>query len=123
MSDDTVLEREKTRSAKAKSQHNPRPDMGAAENLNEELTTPPVVDLLESSMKVIPEKKALHLVLQRAALERLEYLKARVQPGTQTSVIVKALQLFDYMFREHENGTMFYIQRPGKDPEPLKVFN
>lgn len=82
----------------------------------------PAIVVTDDLAEPLPAKKSLHLVLKRAALERLEYLKDRVRPGTKTDVIVKSLQLFDFMFREHEKGAVFYVKRPGQKVEELKVF-
>ena len=69
------------------------------------------------------EKRAIHFFLNGEGVSRLDYLISKVYPHKQTGVIAKAIQLFDLMFREHEKGTKFYIQRKGKEIECFDIFD
>jgi len=77
---------------------------------------------LKPENRIVPDKQSVHMVLKRAALERLQFLQNNVYPNTKTNVVATALHLFDTLFREHEKGAVFFIQRPGEEPEVLKVF-
>ena len=61
--------------------------------------------------KVVPEKKNYHLSLKGESIARMEWLQSKVSSGTQTEVFASALQLFEELLKEHENGSTFYIQR------------
>lgn len=65
--------------------------------------------------KTIPNKKNFHLSLKGDSVIRLEWLQAKVSSGTQTDVFASALQLFEELLREHENGSEFYIKRNNQD--------
>ena len=65
--------------------------------------------------KVIPSKKNYHLSLKGDSVARLEWLQSRVGSGTQTDVFASALQLFEELLKEHENGSEFYIKRNNQD--------
>lgn len=65
--------------------------------------------------KVIPDKKNYHLSLKGDSVVRLEWLQERIGSGTQTEVFASALQLFEELLKEHENGTEFFIKRNNQD--------
>lgn len=65
--------------------------------------------------KTVPEKKNYHLSLKGDSVARLEWLQSKVSTGTQTEVFASALQLFEELLKEHENGTEFYIKRHQQD--------
>ena len=59
------------------------------------------------------EKKNIHMILKGEDITRLEALRSRVDPQTQTEVIINSLQLFDEILREHDSGSTFLIKRKG----------
>ena len=65
--------------------------------------------------KTVPEKKNYHLSLKGDSVARLEWLQSKVGSGTQTDVFASALQLFEELLKEYENGSEFYIKRRQQD--------
>jgi hypothetical protein len=80
-------------------------------NFREPLVRAPIL----IKAKVIPEKKNYHLSLKGESIARMEWLQSKVSSGTQTEVFASALQLFEELLKEHENGSTFYIKRAEHD--------
>jgi lipid-binding SYLF domain-containing protein len=79
--------------------------------------------LIKINGGAVPEKKNYHLTLKGDSIKRLEYLQGRVGNGTQAEVIANALQLFEEILRNYDNGSVFYIKHPeDNDPIEFNIF-
>lgn len=68
-------------------------------------------------------KKNYHISLEGDNIERLQWLQDRVGSGTQADVFGAALQVFEVMVKEFEDGSSFYIKRVSdQNPKPLNIF-
>lgn len=63
-------------------------------------------------------KKNIHMILKGEDIARMDALRSRVHPQTQTEVIISSLQIFDALIKEYDAGATFYIKRDG-DEEPV----
>lgn len=79
--------------------------------------------ILKLKRASVPDEKHIHLIIKRDDISRLEKLKSVVYPHTQTEVFTNALQLFEAMLEEHNQGSVFYVERSGKEPEKFEVFD
>lgn len=77
--------------------------------------------ILRSKKKTVA-KKNIHMILKGEDVARLEALRERVDPHTQTEVIINSLQLFDEILREYDSGSTFLIKRDGEEAVEYEIF-
>ena len=80
-----------------------------------------IITILSGTKKVKP--KNLHVTLKEEDSERLDWLKSKIEPHTQTAVIENSLQLLEAMLKDYENGAQFYIKKREGEIEEYDVFD
>jgi hypothetical protein len=56
------------------------------------------------------------------SFRRLEKLKEMTEAEDIADIMMNALRLYEATFMEANAGSHFFIQRPGKEIEPLEIF-
>jgi len=67
-------------------------------------------------------KKKLLLLLLEPTAQKRSCVLAQFFGTNNTGVIIHALQTLYFLYREHKNGTVFFVKRPNEDAEVIHFF-
>jgi len=86
------------------------------------LFEPLLRDKKKAKTKTEKKGKYLNLHLDEKAEATLKHLASRIYPSTQSEVLRTSLQVLEQLVREHDAGSVLYIQREGDDePTPIEI--
>jgi len=81
-----------------------------------------LIKKLSLKSKNAPVKKNYHLSLTGDDIARFEWLQDRIGSGTQSDVFSAGLNVLEAIVKEHESGSIFFIQRVNNEKERYDLF-